>query len=60
MKIKLRRIEIGLTQRDLAKKVGITAQFLWKIEKNQADIRLSLMKRIAKELDTTVQELFLD
>lgn len=58
MTVKLKRIEKGIKQQDFAKTLGISKVTLVKIEKGNYDIRLSLMKNIAKALDTTVQDLF--
>lgn len=59
MKIKLARVKLGLTQKELAKKVGISHVTLSKIEKgNYENLTLRTMLKLAKALDTTVQELF--
>lgn len=59
MNIKLKRISKDLTQKELAKKVGISNVTLSKIEKgNYENITLKTMIKLAKELNTTVQELF--
>lgn len=60
MNVKLKRIEKGIKQQDFAKMLGISKTILVKIEKGDYDIRLSLMKKIATALDSTVQELFFD
>ncbi|KAJ50046.1 putative transcriptional regulator [Clostridium tetanomorphum] len=60
MKIKLKRIEKGIKQQDFAKMLGISKATLVKIEKEEYDIRLSLMKKISELLETPVQELFFD
>ncbi|XZK13554.1 helix-turn-helix transcriptional regulator [Clostridium perfringens] len=59
MKIKLARVKLGLTQKELAKKVGISHVTLSKIEKgNYENLTLKTMLNLASALDTTVQELF--
>lgn len=59
MKIKLARVKLGLTQKELAKKVGISHVTLSKIEKgNYENLTLRTMLKLAAALDTTVQELF--
>ncbi|MBC2398977.1 helix-turn-helix transcriptional regulator [Clostridium tetanomorphum] len=60
VKIKLKRIEKGIKQQDFAKMLGISKATLVKIEKEEYDIRLSLMKKISELLETPVQELFFD
>lgn len=59
MKIKLLRVKLGLTQKELAKKVCISHVTLSKIEKgNYENLTLRTMLKLADALDTTVQELF--
>ncbi|EPY2302239.1 DNA-binding protein [Clostridium sporogenes] len=59
MNVKLRRIELGIKQQDLAKQLGIGRSTLLKIEKGNYDnVKIGLAKRIAKVLDSTVTELF--
>lgn len=59
MKVKLARITLCLTQKELAKKVGISHVTLSKIEKgNYENLTYKTMKKLAKALGTTVQELF--
>lgn len=58
MKIKLKRIEKGIKQGELAKMLGITPQYLRKLELEAVDPRLALMKKISKILDTPIIELF--
>ena len=42
------RIERGLTQDDLAKKVGTTKSYISKIENNIKEVRLSTFKKIVE------------
>lgn len=59
LKVKIRRIELNMKQKDLAKNVGITPQYLRNIEKGIAtNPSIEIMKNIAKELRCSVQELF--
>lgn len=59
MNIKLERIKLDLTQKKLAKKVGISHVTLSKIEKgNYENLTFKTMRKLAEALDTTVQELF--
>ena len=59
LKLKIKRIEKGLKQYELAKNVGISSQYLRLLEKGQANNpSRELMSNIAKELDSTVDELF--
>lgn len=59
LKIKLRRIEKGLKQYELASKIGISPQYLRLLEIGKAtNPSRETMINIAKELDTSVEDLF--
>ena len=59
--IKIRRIEMGIKQKDLAKAVGITSQYMMNIENGKAkNPSIEVMKKIAFELKCSVQELFFE
>ncbi|EPY6472266.1 helix-turn-helix transcriptional regulator [Clostridium sporogenes] len=61
MDVKLARIKKGLTQTQLCKMLKISKTTLVKIEKgNYECIKIGLAKEIAKVLDSTVEELFLN
>lgn len=57
-KLKAKRVEKGIKQGDLAKDLGITPQYLCKIENGETSPRLDLMKKISKILDISPQDLF--
>ncbi len=57
-KMKIARIEQGLTQAQLAKKVKATRQTVGLIEKGEYNPSLNLCIAIAKELDKTLDDLF--
>ncbi|NBJ69296.1 MULTISPECIES: helix-turn-helix transcriptional regulator [Clostridia] len=57
-KIKLARIEKGLTQAQLAKRVNATRQTIGLIEKGEYNPSLNLCIAIAKELEKTLNDLF--
>ena len=58
-KLKLRRIEINKKQKDIAKDVGISQQYLSNLENGVTNNpSLEIMKKLSKALNTTVQELF--
>ncbi|MEQ8156670.1 MAG: helix-turn-helix transcriptional regulator [Clostridiaceae bacterium] len=59
-KLKGIRVMKGIKQSDLAKQLGITPQYLNKIEKGNAEPRRDLMIKIAKILDCSVTELFFE
>lgn len=57
-KMKIARIEQGLTQAQLAKKVKATRQTVGLIEKGEYNPSLNLCIAIAKELNKTLDDLF--
>ena len=58
IKIKLARVEKGLSQQDLADLVGATRQTIGLIEKGRYNPSLNLCINIAKTLDRTLNDLF--
>ncbi|SHF17836.1 helix-turn-helix transcriptional regulator [Alkalibacter saccharofermentans] len=56
--IKAKRVERGIKQMDLSQSIGISQQYLSKIEKNAANPSRDLMIKIAKELDADIKDLF--
>ena len=50
-KVKRRRLELDLSQSELAKRIGIDQSDLSKVEKGLANPTYKMMKRIAKALD---------
>ena len=58
--IKVARIKKGMKQDDLCKLISISRATLSKLENGECDPKRSLMIKISKALDATVQELFLD
>lgn len=60
MKVKLRRIELGLTQQELSKKISISNKTVLKIERGEyKEIKLDTLINIAKELKLDFTETFL-
>ena len=57
-RIRARRKERGLSQEELARLCGVSRQTINAIENNKYDPTLSLAFHLARELDTTVDELF--
>ena len=57
--IREKRKERGLSQEELAKKCGVSRQTVNAIENDKYDPTLALAFRLAKELRTTVDELFI-
>lgn len=61
MNAKLTRIKLGLTQRDIIKKTGLSSATISKIENGKVDnIQLGTLKKLAVALNSTVEELFLN
>lgn len=50
----------GLSQVTLANQIGVTREHLSAIENGHKQPSISLLKRIAKELDTTVKALIVE
>ena len=57
--IRNRRKELGLSQEELAKKCGVSRQTVNAIENNKYDPTLALAFSLAKELQLTVDEVFI-
>ena len=57
--IREKRKERGLSQEELAKKCGVSRQTVNAIENNKYDPTLALAFSLAKEVRTTVDELFI-
>ena len=56
--IRARRKALGLSQEELARRCGVSRQTVNAIENNKYDPTLALAFHLAKELETTVDELF--
>lgn len=57
-KLKGKRAEKGIKQSDLAEQLGITPQYLCRIEKGEVEPRRDLMIKISEVLGTDVKDLF--
>ena len=58
MKLRLARVGNGLSQQELADRVGVTRQTIGLIEKGGYNPTLNLCLNIARELDKTLDDLF--
>lgn len=58
-RIKELRAAFGLTQEDLAKKVGVRRETIVFIEKGDYNCSILLAHALAKELKTTIDKLFI-
>ncbi len=56
--IREKRKELGLSQEELAKRCGVSRQTVNAIENNKYDPTLTLAFHLARELETTVDQLF--
>lgn len=56
--IRERRKTLGLSQEELARRCGVSRQTVNAIENNKYDPTLALAFHLARELETTVDELF--
>jgi len=59
-KLKAKRVEKGIQQKDFAKLLNVTPQYVYMLENGKADPRRDLMIKISEILDTTVNDLFFD
>lgn len=57
-KVKLARIEAGLTQQQLAERVGVTRQTIGLIEKGEYNPSLNLCLEICYTVNKTLDQLF--
>ncbi len=57
-KIKEKRLKMGLSQEGLARKIGVTRQTINLIEAGKYNPSLRICKGIAKELHSSLDELF--
>ena len=58
-KLRAKRVEVGIKQGEMAKYLGVSPQYLCKVEKGQTSPRLDLMKKISAVLNIPISELFL-
>ena len=57
-KVKLARVEVGLTQQQLAEKIGVTRQTISLIEKGKYNPTLKLCLDICYAVNKTLDEVF--
>ncbi|MBO6046357.1 MAG: helix-turn-helix transcriptional regulator [Erysipelotrichaceae bacterium] len=56
--LKLVRVERGMTQEELSKKVGIKSYYISRIENGKLDIRLQTLIKLTEGLNIQLSELF--
>ena len=57
-RIRARRLELGLTQEQLAARAKVSKVFVSRVEKGNADVGIDVMKRIAEALSVSPATLF--
>lgn len=58
-KIKLARIKIGMTQKELGEKTGLTKDYIGALERGKMqNPSLQTMKKLSEALDTSIMDLF--
>ena len=57
-RIKERREELGITQQELADKIGVSLSWIRKIENHKVKPSIQLMVRVSVALDCRVDDLF--
>lgn len=60
LNLKIARVKKGLSQKQLADKVGISPATVSKAETGKFDLRLSTLIKLSKVLDVSVEELIPD
>ena len=58
LKLKFRRIELNMSQTELAKTVGVTRQTIGLIEAGEFNPSIKLCNRICRALGVTLNDLF--
>ena len=58
LKMKFRRIELNISQTDLAKRAGVTRQTIGLIEAGEFNPSIKLCIAICKALDCTLNDIF--
>lgn len=53
----IRSERLGLTPRQLALRMGVSAAYLWRVEDGRQNLSLRNLARIAKALDVTLSDL---
>lgn len=59
-RIQQRRLELEMTQAELAKKLKISVTYLSRLENERVNINVRLAIRIAKALRANVEDIFFD
>jgi predicted transcriptional regulator len=57
MRIRKRRLELGMTQGDLAEKANVSREYIVRLEAAKHDPTLSVLERLAKALKVDIAKL---
>lgn len=52
-----RRVQLGMNQTELAKKIGVTPTTIWLYERGEATPKIDIALRLAKVLGMTIEQL---
>lgn len=55
--LRIRRLQLRMSQLDLAKKIGVTQTAIWQYENGEATPKIEIALRLAKALGMTVEQL---
>ena len=55
--LRIRRLQLLMSQDELAKKIGVTQTAIWQYENGEATPKLEIALRLAKVLGMTVEQL---
>jgi len=58
LRVMKRRQELGLTQKELGDRLGITSTNIYRIEYGQQNLTVRTLIKLAEALDTTAADLF--
>lgn len=59
-RIQQRRLELEMTQAELANKLKISISYLSKLENEKVNVTVSMAIRVARALRTSVEDIFFD
>ena len=54
----IRQDHVGISQQDLARRMGVSPAYLWRVEDGRQNLSLRTLGRLAKSLGVTLAELF--
>lgn len=55
--LRIRRLQLRMSQLDLAKKIGVTQTAIWQYENGEATPKIEIALRLARALGMTVEQL---